>query len=349
MGQQLVLSAPEQLAIEEYEDRQLGPKEVRLQTLYSGISAGTELTSYYGSSPHLKKRWASDRRLFVASEENERHYPVRDLGYEEVGRVIECGPEVTGVTEGQLVYGPWGHRTHHIADEEFVHHRLLPTDLDPVLGIFAHIGATALNGVHDATIRIGETVAVFGLGGLGQIISQLAKRSGAHVIGVDLYDNRLSLATELKAIDVAINARKGSAAEQIKDITNSRGADVSIEVTGATVALNEAIRATAYSSKVVAMGFYQGEATGLFLGEEFHHNRINLVCSQISGVAAEASYRWNRIRLSQTIMRLQAEDILSLKPLITHIFPFDQAVDAFDTIVQKPAETLQVVIDFTQT
>jgi threonine dehydrogenase-like Zn-dependent dehydrogenase len=276
-------------------------------------------------------------------------YPVRDLGYEEVGQIIECGPEVTDLTEGQLVYGPWGHRTHHIADEEFVRHRLLPSDFDPVLGIFAHIGATALNGVHDANIRIGETVAIFGLGVLGQIVAQLAKRSGAYVIGVDLYDNRLSLATDLKAINLAINASEGSVAEQIKKETNNRGADVSIEVTGATIALNEAIRATAYSSRVVAMGFYQGEATSLFLGEEFHHNRINVVCSQISGVAPEASYRWNRIRLYQTIMRLQAEETLSLKPLITHMFPFDQAAEAFNTIVQKPAETLQVVIDFTQT
>lgn len=96
------------------------------------------------------------------------------------------------------------------------------------------------------------------------------------------------------------------------------------------------------------MGFYQGEATGLFLGEEFHHSRINVVCSQISGVAPEASYRWNRIRLYQTIMRLQAEGVLSLKPLITHMFPFDQTAEAFATIVQQPAETLQVVIDFTQ-
>ena len=345
---QLVLSEPKQLVIEEYEDRQLEPKEVRLQTLYSGISAGTELTSYHGSSPHLNKRWDSGRRLFVASEGDGVRYPVRDLGYEEVGQVVECGPDVTELAEGQLVYGPWGHRTHHIADEEFVRQRLLPSDLDPVLGIFAHIGATALNGVHDANIRIGETVAIFGLGVVGQIVAQLAKRSGAYVVGIDLYDKRLSLATDLKAIDLAINASDGSAAEQIKDITNKRGADVSIEVTGATRALNEAIRATAYASRVVAMGFYQGEATGLFLGEEFHHSRINVVCSQISGVAPEASYRWNRIRLYQTIMRLQAEGVLTLKPLITHMFPFDQTAEAFATIVQQPAETLQVVIDFTQ-
>jgi threonine dehydrogenase-like Zn-dependent dehydrogenase len=46
-------------------------------------------------------------------------------------------------------------------------------------------------------------------------------------------------------------------------------------------------------------------------------------------------------------MRLQAEGTLSLKPLITHIIPFDRAVEAFEPIIQNPAETLQVVIDFT--
>ncbi|MCB0192141.1 MAG: zinc-binding dehydrogenase [Anaerolineae bacterium] len=347
MAQRLILSAPQQLALEAYDDQPLQAHEVRLQTLYSGISTGTELTAYYGSSPHLHKRWDTDRRLFVASEQQTVDYPVTTWGYEEVGRVIACGPEVTTVKENQLVYGAWGHRTHHNVDEDYAQHRLLPPELDPMLGIFSHIGATALNGVHDARIRIGETVAVFGLGVLGQIVAQLAKRSGAYVIGVDLQESRLALASELKAIDMAINARTGSAAEQIKAATGNRGADVSIEVTGAAPALNEAIRATAYSSKVVAMGFYQGGANALLLGEEFHHNRINLVCSQISGVAAEASYRWDRIRLGQTIMRLQAEGSLNLKPLITHIVPFERALAAFDPIIQTPTQTLQVVIDFT--
>lgn len=348
MPRQLVLSGPKQLTIDAYEDRPLGPNEVGLETLYSGISAGTELTSYFGSSPHLNKRWLPDQRLFVASDAQNAPYPVRDLGYEEVGRIVACGSAVADLSVGQLVYGPWGHRTHHIATDEFVRHRLLPPALDPVLGIFAHIGATALNGVHDANIRIGETVAVFGLGVLGQIVAQLAKQSGAQVIGVDLNDHRLALATALKAIDMAVNPKTRSAAEQIKALTGQRGADISIDVTGSTAALNEAIRATAYSSRVVAMGFYQGGAAPLFLGEEFHHNRINVVCSQISGVAPEASYRWNRVRLYQTVMALQVQQLLRLKPLITHIFPFDRAVEAFDTIVQQPAETLQVVLDFSQ-
>lgn len=348
MAQYLLLTGPGKLALETYEHPALGAGEVRLQTLYSGISAGTELTFYRGSNPYLNKRWQPQQRLFVPAEAEDSPYPVKNLGYEEVGRVIECGSAVTTLQVGDLVYGAWGHRTHHVVDEEYGRHRLLPPGLDPVLGIFSHIGSTALNGVHDAGIRIGETVAVFGLGVLGQMVAQLAKRSGARVIGVDLYEQRLALAAELGAIDLAINAGVGLAAEQIKDATDHRGADVSIEVTGNTRALHEAIRATAYSAKVVAMGFYQGEASALFLGEEFHHNRINLVCSQISGVAPEVSYRWNRIRLAQTVMQLQAEGVLSLAPLITHRFPFVQAAEAFATLVQQPAETLQVVLDFTQ-
>ena len=68
----------------------------------------------------------------------------------------------------------------------------------------------------------------------------------------------------------------GSVAETIKAETGGRGADVCIEVSGAAAALAEAIRTVAYSSRVVAMGFFQGEARGLMLGEEFHHNRIEL-------------------------------------------------------------------------
>jgi threonine dehydrogenase-like Zn-dependent dehydrogenase len=267
-------------------------------------------------------------------------------GYEEVGEVVEVGAAVAGVAIGNIVYGTWGHRTHHVVDEAYARERLLPAGLAPVLGIFSHIGAIALNGVHDARIRVGETVAIFGLGVPGQIAAQLARGSGARVIGVDLFDGRLAIASTLGALDVAINAGGGNVAEQIKELTGGRGADVSLELSGSTAALHEAIRATAYSARVVTLGFFQGEARHLYLGEEFHHNRINVVCSQISGVDPELTYRWNRLRLVQTAMRLQAEGVLNLKPLISHTFPFEQAAEAFRLLDQEPEQALQVVLDF---
>jgi threonine dehydrogenase-like Zn-dependent dehydrogenase len=346
MGRTLVFTQPRTIGFRDDEERLLQPMEVRLRTLYSGISAGTELTAYRGSNPYIHKRWDEARRLFVAAESPSQPYPIEGWGYEEVGEVVEVGGEVTAVQVGEVIYGAWGHRTHHIVTEEYANEHLLPSGLDSILGIFSQIGAIALNGIHDAAIRIGETVAVFGLGVPGQIVAQLAKHSGARVVGVDLMEKRLAMARELGAVDVALDAGAGLVAEQIKELTGSLGADVSIEVSGSTHALHEAIRATTYSGKVIALGFFQSEARGLFLGEEAHHNRVNIVVSQISGVAPELAYRWNRLRLAQTAMRLQAEGILNLKPLITHVYPFEEAAEAFRLLDEQPAEALQVVLDF---
>ena len=89
-------------------------------------------------------------------------------------------------------------------------------------------------------------------------------------------------------------------------LTSGRGADVSIEISGSYRALHEAIRATAYNSRVVVSGFPQGEAAGLFLGEEFHHNRIAVVCSQISGVNPSWTTAGTSPRLERTVVELAA-------------------------------------------
>ncbi len=166
------------------------------------------------------------------------------------------------------------------------------------------------------------------------------------MIGVDLIPARLAKAVELGAVHVPLDARTGRIAEQIKALTENRGADVCIEASGAYPALHEAVRAAVYSGKVVALGFFQGPGLGLDLGEEFHHNRINLVCSQISGVGPELSYRWNRERLVRTGIRLQAEGVLQLKPLITHVVPWQDAAEAYRILDQEPEAALQVVLDF---
>ena len=345
MGKALVVTGPRQLAYETYDDPPLKPDEVRIQTLYSGISAGTEMSQYRGTSPYMNKRWDETNRLYLPSDVPSWTYPVPNIGYEEVGRVIEVGSAVSDVSLGVRVFGAWWHRTHHVANLDYVRPRLLPHGAEEIFGIFNHIGAVGLNGVHDGRIRLGETVAVFGLGTLGQIVTQAARASGARVIAVDVLDARLEMAKALGA-DIVLNPKRVKVAEEIKRVTDVHGADVVFEVAGSTIALNEAIRAAAYSARVVAMGFYQGEAQGLFLGEELHHNRINVVGSQISGVDPELKYRWDKLRLSQTAVRLQVEGVLNLKPLITHRAPFDRAIELFELIDRAPEQVVQAVIEF---
>ncbi|MGH7753668.1 MAG: zinc-binding dehydrogenase, partial [Gemmatimonadales bacterium] len=273
MGVALVLSTPRRLTFEEYSDPPLGPSQIRLRTLYSGISAGTELATYRGSNPHQRKRWNPDLHLFQETSVGAPSYPLRSWGYEQVGTVVEVGAEARGIDTGHMVWGMWGHRSTHVMDAAQAIRQRLPTQLDPVQGIFAHVGATALNGILDAQVHVGETVAVFGQGVVGLIVTQLAKLSGATVVAVERYLHRREAAVRSGA-DEVLDPDAGGVAERIRTLTGGRGADVCIEAAGNYAALAEAIRAAAPGSVVVALGFFQGEAAGLFLGEEFHHNRI---------------------------------------------------------------------------
>ena len=343
MGSVLVFEAPYTITVATEEDRALEAHEVRLRTLFSGISAGTELTAYRGTNPYLHKRWDGARRLFVADERTRPQYPLSGWGYEEVGEIVQVGSGVTGLEIGERVYGTWGHRTSRVVTADYARARILAPQVEPILGAFSQIGAIALNGILDAQINLGETVAVFGMGVVGQLVAQLARLSGARVVAVDLLESRRGLAQRLGA-QVALDGR--AAGEAIKELTGGRGADVCIEASGASAALNEAVRACAYSARVVALGFFQGEARGLFLGEEFHHNRIDIVCSQISGVGPALKYRWDTARLVATFMGLVAEGRLDLQPLITHVKPFAEAAALFELLDKRPDEVLQAVIAF---
>ena len=346
MGRVVTFEGPKEVGVREYDDPPLGSREVRLRTLFSGISAGTEMTAYRGSNPYLSKRWEEERRLFLEDDVS-IEYPVEGWGYEEVGEVAEVGPEVSMVAVGDVVYGTWGHRSTQVVDEGWAAERRVPPGVDPVVGVFSRIGAIALNGVLDADVHVGEFVAVFGQGVPGLIAAQLARLNGGTVVAVDGIDRRLELAGELGA-DHVVDFRERSPAEEVKALTEDRGADVCIEFSGSYRALHEAIRTAAYNSKVVSAGFYQGEGAGLFLGEEFHHNRARIVCSQISGLSPALDHRWDVRRLERTVMSLAAEGRISLAPLVTHRFGIDDAARAFELLDRRPApgDVVQAVIEF---
>ena len=347
MSRRVTFPRARSVEVVEDDDPPLSPGEVRVRTLFSGISAGTELTSFRGTSPHVTKHWDAGSRLF-ADGAGEPAFPVDVLGYEEVGDVTEvAGPD--GVAVGDRIWGTWGHRSTAVLSASEAATRMLPADADPRIGIFSHIGAVALNAVIDADIHVGETVAVFGLGVPGQLVAQLARLNGARVVVVDGIPARRELALRLGAelaVDPSEDSAAASPAERIRELTAGRGADSVIEISGNTLALHEAIRSVAYNSRVVAAGFQQGDAIGLRLGEEFHHNRVQLVSSQISGSASAVSHRWDRYRLTSTAIKLAASGRLQVLPLISHQVRLDEVAEVYRMLDEDPRAALQVVIDF---
>jgi len=348
MGTRLLITKPREIGYGEYDERTLKSNEVRLKTIYSGISQGTELTVYRGLNPYMLKKWDSEKKLFVKSEETSLKFPA-ESGYEAVGQVIEVGSGVSKVKAGDVVYGGewygWTHKTTHILTEDAALRQRMPAHVNPKLGVFVPLLQTSFNGILDSQVNLGETTVVFGAGIVGQLALQFLKLSGAEVLVVDLFDERLAIAKELGA-DEVLNGSKINVGEYIKEKTKGRGADVCVEATGNDMALHESIRCCAYSGEVICLGFNPNPAHNLNLGEEFHHNRISLVCSQIGGVNPALLNRWDVYRVEDAVVKMLYEGKVNLEPLITHEFDFNNGKEAFELADKNPRNALQILLKY---
>jgi 2-desacetyl-2-hydroxyethyl bacteriochlorophyllide A dehydrogenase len=274
---------------------------------------------------------------------------VAGVGYSEVGEVVEVAPDIAddpGVPRiGAQVWGIWGHRGEAVLPVERLRGCVLPDGLDPVAATFARVGAVALNAVLAADVHLGEVVAVFGQGVLGLLTTRLVRLSGASVVAVDTVASRLDKAREYGAT-ATVDAAAEGVGPRLRRLTDDRGADVAIEISGSYRALHDAIRSVTVDGRVVAAGFYQGDGVGLRLGDEFHHNRVRLVSSQIGGVPPGLAGRWNQTRLHRTFLQLALDREVDPVGLVTHVIPVEEAAEAYRMLDRRPEEALQVVLKF---
>ncbi len=347
MPQVVSFRAPRDVALVDCEEQPLQPGSVRVRTWYSGISAGTELTAYRGSNPYLTGTWDPGRRLFVTGTPTHR-YPVIGWGYSEVGAVVETADDVdpaAGPRPGEVVYGIWGHRSDAVLPAASVSGRTLPAGADPLQGVFARVGAIALNAVLAADARLGDRVVVFGQGVIGLLATRLAVLAGTEVAAVDAHPDRLEAARAMGAAETIPAGVDGGAGAAVRAWTGG-GADSAIELSGSYHALHEATRAVVVDGTVVASGFYQGGAEPLRLGEEFHHNRVRILASQISGTPLALGPRWDQARLVSVFMDQVARGRVDVLGLVTDVVAAADVATAFRRLDAGDPDTLQVVLRF---
>jgi 2-desacetyl-2-hydroxyethyl bacteriochlorophyllide A dehydrogenase len=336
-------NAPGDVSLVETPTEPLLPGTVRVRTSYSGISAGTELTAYRGTNPYLNQTWDADARVFRAGEPSFA-YPVRGWGYSEAGEVVEVADDVQGLAPGDHVHGIWGHRSEAVVPVARISGTLDPSE-DPLTGTFARVGAIALNAVLAAEVSLGDRVVVFGQGVIGLLATRLAQLSGATVLAVDGFESRLAVAKELGAEAVLPPHVPGGVGLAVRELTGT-GADAAIELSGSYRALHEAVRSVVPDAVVVAAGFYQGGATDLRLGEEFHHNRVRLVASQIGATPLALGARWDRMRLVAVFMEQVRRGRVDVGRLVTDVLDAADVATAFERLDRGDPEVLQVVLRF---
>lgn len=353
MSRFLRMAAPRSVAVIDQPSVPLEAGQARVRTIYSGISAGTELTAYRGTNPYLTSIWDPDSRLFQPGQEA-LGYPLDGWGYSEVGEVVELAPQAGQAVDtvdadppvqvGDMVWGIWGHRDEGVLAAESLRGHVLPEGMDPLAGAFVRVGAIALSAVLAADLGPGSTVAIFGQGVIGLLATRFAVLNGAKVIAVDGIQARRRRALEWGALHALVPAPE--LAGDIRRITGGAGVDVAIELSGNYRALHEATRAVGADGTVIAAGFYQGEAAGVRFGEEFHHNRVQLLASQIGSVPNRLRSRWTVPRLQQTVVDHLADGRVNAPALVTHTFSLADSANAYELLDTDPESALQVVLEF---
>jgi threonine dehydrogenase-like Zn-dependent dehydrogenase len=329
-----------------------GAREFRVKSLLSGISHGTELSLYRGTSAFADRVFDRDLRAFVTPGSPQATYPAT-LGYELVGRVDATGEGVHELQPGDLVHVGAPHRDEATLNLDAAAAATYPPVRLPEDGslerwLFVSVGAVALVAAHDAQIKLGDHVAVIGLGAIGLLLVQMAKLAGAaRVTAVDPVRSRRALAQELGA-DMAIDpltAPDGTGAAIKRSA--GRGVDVAVETSGSTAGLQAAVTAPALGARVVTVGFYQGGAPELRLGDEWHHNRLDMVSSMGAWGAPHRAYpAWDRPRVMRTVVELLASSAVRVDTLPVRHFPFEQAVEAYGWLDVNPNDAVKVALTY---
>lgn len=163
----LGVESPYRAGFFEYDEGPAQPGEIRLDTCFTGLSAGTELTFLKNTNPYLFSSWDAATGVFRDGEPAVR-YPVPFMGYMEMGRVIDS--QSPDFRNGDLVAGTWGHKSGHIANSSKDLVVALPPGLDPLLGVFvAQMGPIAANAILYAdAFKHGRTPVDFGAGVKGE-------------------------------------------------------------------------------------------------------------------------------------------------------------------------------------
>ena len=304
------------------------PDEVQIETLFSGISSGTE-------------GWAL-RNEFTWMPTPYSCIP----GYQRVGIITALGSEVSGFQIGQRVFATmaqpvdglhmmWGG---HMSVANTLAGEVFPLDpavddIDAASGVVAQVGYNAASRL---TLTPGEWVVVYGDGLIGQGAAQAARLRGYRVILVGHRDKRLELGARYSA-DHTIN-RKTTAVPIHEAILAITGGSKIRGLLDSVQTVSSEREYVAFLENGVAQITYCGFTPGEAWADMALLQQKQLTTHYVSG--------WTGKKITATLQAM-ASGHIHMKELMTHIIPCTEAARAYDIIESKAAESLGVTLDWT--
>lgn len=283
--------------------------EALVRALRSGISRGTESLVFRGEVP--RSQWQAMRCPFQAGGFPS---PVK-YGYASVG-VVEAGPDEL---RNRRVFCLHPHQDRYVVPASAL--TFVPDDVPDERAVLAANMETAINGLWDAALHMGDRVSVIGAGTVGSLVAALAARTPG--VEVELVDTDASRARLAAHFGCAFATPEHAARER----------DLVVHASGDPQGLATALALAGFEATVLELSWYGERSVVLPLGAAFHSRRLQLRSSQVGSVATAQRARWSRERRMALALRLLADPA------------FDALLTGESTFDALPATMTQLAAD----
>lgn len=345
---------------------------VLVEVFYSLISAGTEISGIKSSGESLiKKALKSPEKVKkilehlkakgirkTVSKIEQKITSATPTGYSCSGVVIQTGKNVKNIKPGDHVACAGGGKAYH-AEIVLVPENLtakVPEGCSLKDAASVTLGSIAMQGVRRADVRLGENVAIIGLGLLGQLTTQLLKSSGTRVIGFDLQNDRIELAEEL-GLNKGMNTSRVDMVKEVMNFTNGYGVDATI-ITASSKndkIVQQAMEITRKKGRIIVVG-----DVGLCLKRyPFYEKEIDFLisCSYGPGRYDEryeeknvdypyAYVRWTEKRNMEEYLKLIAEKKIDFERIVDKTYTFVDASQAYTDLKSTENRPLAIILDY---
>ena len=351
MPRKLVAAGYRKASLQKYEDPSLKSGQIRIKVEYASPKHGTELPAFRGEDPFAADLYDEDWRIFLKRDQigmpEVNGKPL--LGNQWVGVIVELGPGIEGFRVGERVCGYGGIQETQIV-QAVGNPRLfrVPEGMPWKNALCLDPAQFAFAGIRDSDMRVGDRVAIFGLGAIGAIAAQMVREAGASFVAViDPIPKRRDAALQSGA-DVVLDPAIQDVGLELKKATDRLGVDAVVETSGNERALQQALRGLAYGGTIAFVGWARAFGGSLDLGKEAHFNAASLVFSRASSEPNRDHPRWDRERIIQSCWDMLAAGRIDCSRIVDPVVPFAKSPWGYEEFVDRhPEDSVKLGVDFT--
>lgn len=325
----IAFTAPQTAALVSQETKPMEEDSVLIRMEYTVVSGGTE------------------RANLMAMPNTGSKFP-KFPGYCGVGTVAEIGSRVTSVQPGDRVLAYHGRHAQYCVVPEAKVTKVTQEKLDSLEAAFVVIASMGLGGARRLKLELGESAMVMGLGNLGMFAVQFLRLSGAYpLIAADLNPARRALALQLGA-DYALDPTDPEFVQQVKDITNGRGVNATVEVTGVSAALHQALNCSARQGRISLLGCTRVSDCAIDFYKQVHGPGITLIGAHnfVRPKVESQPHCWTHQDDCKAILALLNAGRIQVKPIISRVVKPEQASEVYTQLCNDPAFPMGTVFDW---